>query len=160
MCVVLFIVAIVTLVEPVLFMWVSARRGKGECFICGYNLTGNVSGRCPECGMTILEMTEKQAQLHDDGRKNVTALLMCGWCLLAGAVVMHVSSLLLISKYPVFGVLCLAIPCMLTALAYLVVLFAGLLRAVSHVVWPTQGWILWICTVILIPYFFVANMAF
>jgi hypothetical protein len=22
----------------------------GHCQICGYNLTGNVSGRCPECG--------------------------------------------------------------------------------------------------------------
>lgn len=23
---------------------------KGTCSGCGYNLTGNVSGRCPECG--------------------------------------------------------------------------------------------------------------
>jgi len=26
------------------------RRRKGCCIRCGYNLTGNVSGRCPECG--------------------------------------------------------------------------------------------------------------
>jgi hypothetical protein len=25
----------------------------GCCQRCGYDLTGNVSGRCPECGMTI-----------------------------------------------------------------------------------------------------------
>ncbi len=25
----------------------------GYCLKCGYNLTGNVSGRCPECGTTI-----------------------------------------------------------------------------------------------------------
>ncbi len=25
----------------------------GHCRKCGYNLTGNVSGRCPECGATI-----------------------------------------------------------------------------------------------------------
>ena len=29
----------------------SHRRSKGEvCRTCGYNLTGNVSGTCPECG--------------------------------------------------------------------------------------------------------------
>lgn len=26
------------------------RRRKGLCFACGYDLTGNVSGVCPECG--------------------------------------------------------------------------------------------------------------
>ena len=26
------------------------RRKKGLCLTCGYNLTGNVSGVCPECG--------------------------------------------------------------------------------------------------------------
>jgi len=26
------------------------RRRRGLCLHCGYNLTGNVSGRCPECG--------------------------------------------------------------------------------------------------------------
>ncbi len=26
------------------------RRKRGLCVRCGYNLTGNVSGRCPECG--------------------------------------------------------------------------------------------------------------
>lgn len=30
------------------------RRGrKGSCFKCGYNLTGNVTGVCPECGAEI-----------------------------------------------------------------------------------------------------------
>ena len=24
--------------------------GPNDCVTCGYNLTGNVSGRCPECG--------------------------------------------------------------------------------------------------------------
>jgi hypothetical protein len=27
-----------------------ARPRAGRCDVCGYNLTGNVSGRCPECG--------------------------------------------------------------------------------------------------------------
>lgn len=30
----------------------SARR-EGHCRACGYNLTGNVSGVCPECGMAV-----------------------------------------------------------------------------------------------------------
>ena len=25
----------------------------GHCLRCGYDLTGNVSGRCPECGMQV-----------------------------------------------------------------------------------------------------------
>jgi hypothetical protein len=29
------------------------RRKKGLCLTCGYNLTGNVSGVCPECGEQI-----------------------------------------------------------------------------------------------------------
>jgi hypothetical protein len=28
----------------------SRRWGRGECLHCGYELTGNVSGVCPECG--------------------------------------------------------------------------------------------------------------
>lgn len=31
----------------------AARRAQGLCVRCGYNLTGNVSGICPECGTTI-----------------------------------------------------------------------------------------------------------
>ena len=26
------------------------RRARGQCVRCGYNMTGNVSGVCPECG--------------------------------------------------------------------------------------------------------------
>src|SRR5690242_19682603 len=29
------------------------RRRRGECGSCGYSLTGNVSGICPECGKPI-----------------------------------------------------------------------------------------------------------
>jgi hypothetical protein len=33
------------------FLWRSGRRTPGgHCEKCGYDLTGNVSGRCPECG--------------------------------------------------------------------------------------------------------------
>ena len=31
--------------------WV--RRWRGLCVACGYNLTGNVSGTCPECGTKV-----------------------------------------------------------------------------------------------------------
>jgi hypothetical protein len=30
------------------------RTGEGCCTTCGYNLTGNVSGACPECGTKVL----------------------------------------------------------------------------------------------------------
>lgn len=29
------------------------RRKAGCCIHCGYNLTGNTSGVCPECGRTV-----------------------------------------------------------------------------------------------------------
>jgi hypothetical protein len=36
-----------------------ARRRAGRCGTCGYDLTGNVSGRCPECGEVIPEKPEE-----------------------------------------------------------------------------------------------------
>ena len=35
--------------------WASARRRRstGACRSCGYDLSGNVSGRCPECGTAV-----------------------------------------------------------------------------------------------------------
>ena len=35
---------------PFLRRW---RRKRGLCLNCGYDLTGNVSGRCPECGRGV-----------------------------------------------------------------------------------------------------------
>ncbi|GMU83045.1 MAG: hypothetical protein AMXMBFR47_29160 [Planctomycetota bacterium] len=37
---------------PMIWLWRRNRRRiePGCCANCGYNLTGNVSGRCPECG--------------------------------------------------------------------------------------------------------------
>jgi hypothetical protein len=32
------------------FMRLRRRRKRNQCIHCGYNLTGNVSGICPECG--------------------------------------------------------------------------------------------------------------
>ena len=29
------------------------RKKRGQCLGCGYSLTGNVSGRCPECGKPL-----------------------------------------------------------------------------------------------------------
>ncbi|HXE53533.1 MAG TPA: hypothetical protein VN541_10980 [Tepidisphaeraceae bacterium] len=47
----LWFVAATTLVLPTHCFLRKARTGKsGSCTACGYNLTGNVSGICPECG--------------------------------------------------------------------------------------------------------------
>jgi hypothetical protein len=45
--------ALLTLVTAAL--WWRERRPfpPGRCATCGYDLTGNVSGRCPECGIPI-----------------------------------------------------------------------------------------------------------
>ena len=51
---VLFIALVsITLIlyKPDMQHWWHARHdGRCDCRHCGYNLTGNVSGRCPECG--------------------------------------------------------------------------------------------------------------
>jgi hypothetical protein len=40
---------------PTALLWWRRRRrySPGHCRECGYNLTGNTSGRCPECGSPI-----------------------------------------------------------------------------------------------------------
>jgi len=44
-----------------IWMWRRDRaRPPGHCVRCGYDLTGNVSGRCPECG-TAFKREEKEA---------------------------------------------------------------------------------------------------
>jgi hypothetical protein len=40
-------------VTPVAWSLRRRRHPRGFCHSCGYNLTGNVSGRCPECGRGI-----------------------------------------------------------------------------------------------------------
>lgn len=40
--------------------WYKIRRRPGACKACGYNLTGNVSGVCPECGRPVTHRTGKR----------------------------------------------------------------------------------------------------
>ncbi len=42
---------LLTMTVTVILFWQDRRRiDPGHCQQCGYNLTGNVSGKCPECG--------------------------------------------------------------------------------------------------------------
>ncbi|MCC6358656.1 MAG: hypothetical protein IT450_07930 [Phycisphaerales bacterium] len=51
-----------------LFWWLDRRRPRpGCCSACGYDLTGNVSGTCPECGRAI---TSKPAPAKGDIARN------------------------------------------------------------------------------------------
>ncbi len=45
-----------------------ARKGIPVCVPCGYNLTGNESGVCPECGtaMHTTEVFDTMADAHDE----------------------------------------------------------------------------------------------
>jgi rRNA maturation endonuclease Nob1 len=40
---------------------VGQRRERGECEQCGYSLTGNTSGVCPECGTPVSQKAEATA---------------------------------------------------------------------------------------------------
>ena len=47
---------LVLLCVPTVFFWRSARRSRtrpGHCARCSYDLTGNVSGKCSECGAMV-----------------------------------------------------------------------------------------------------------
>ena len=48
------IFATLALVTGILW-WLDRRIPPGHCQKCGYDLTGNVSGRCPECGADVCE---------------------------------------------------------------------------------------------------------
>jgi hypothetical protein len=46
--------AFITFVIPTAILWHRDRHPPpGHCQTCGYNLTGNTSGRCPECGEAV-----------------------------------------------------------------------------------------------------------
>jgi hypothetical protein len=46
------------------------RHRPGICLTCGYNLTGNVSGRCPECGTGIKgQHGNREHQPRFEGRR-------------------------------------------------------------------------------------------
>ena len=46
----LWIPLLLTMIPTTFLCWRDNRRPPGHCASCGYNLTGNVSGVCPECG--------------------------------------------------------------------------------------------------------------
>ena len=50
-------ISLSSLVVFIFAMWARRRRQRrkaaNRCVDCGYDLTGNVSGRCPECGQVI-----------------------------------------------------------------------------------------------------------
>ena len=55
----LWFVLLVLLVLTVGAWWLDRRRiPPGHCPKCGYNLTGNVSGRCSECGTAMGQETD------------------------------------------------------------------------------------------------------
>lgn len=41
-----------------------ARRRSGLCVTCGYDLTGNITGRCPECGAPTQTVATEASESH------------------------------------------------------------------------------------------------
>jgi len=68
-----FIVLVAAAYPVVVFLngpvrrWRRLRRGR--CIVCAYNLTGNTTGKCPECGTAIL--TECQPRLARDPQAQI-----------------------------------------------------------------------------------------
>lgn len=49
----LWTILIATTVYPLYWILRYRRTRPGQCHYCGYNLTGNISGICPECGKPV-----------------------------------------------------------------------------------------------------------
>lgn len=49
----MYIATIVTLIIAGILRLIERRPRPGECQLCCYDLTGNTTGRCPECGTAI-----------------------------------------------------------------------------------------------------------
>jgi hypothetical protein len=56
-------------VPVMLIIWWPSRPGipPGHCRKCGYNLTGNTSGRCPECGTSVPPGTKRTGDADGPG---------------------------------------------------------------------------------------------
>ena len=57
-------VFLVAAAPTALLWWRDRRYPAGHCQTCGYNLTGNVSGRCPECGTLVAELAPAASVPH------------------------------------------------------------------------------------------------
>jgi len=57
-------------VVPTAYLWYrdGRRIPAGHCSRCGYDLTMNVSGTCPECGNVIEAMSPRSAPTNTDAR--------------------------------------------------------------------------------------------
>ncbi len=56
-----------------------------RCEACGYNLTGNVSGVCPECGSAIVDASDEPAKRpkgNDGPEQTIRRCSIAGWVLL------------------------------------------------------------------------------
>ena len=54
-------------VPTVVLLYRDRRYPPGRCQKCGYSLTGNVSGVCPECGRATGEATARRGQVRSAG---------------------------------------------------------------------------------------------
>ena len=77
------------------------RRSLGLCIDCGYNLTGNISGVCPECGTpTICEVKRRSLT-----GVVVTLIVVCTFVAIANVELEHVR------KIPIANLRLLCSPC-------------------------------------------------
>jgi len=51
-------ISVVAIVVPTALVWKRERLHKGHCTKCDYDLTGNTSSVCPECGTAIIRKHE------------------------------------------------------------------------------------------------------
>ena len=64
-----WLAVLITSVAPCVWVIRKRRRAKtGCCGQCRYNLTGNISGVCPECGMAVADRSSKGAASRSEER--------------------------------------------------------------------------------------------
>jgi hypothetical protein len=97
----LWLPLVICAVPSCLLWWLDRRRTRpGFCVECGYDLTGNVSSRCPECGTPIavlglpqrsrVRRAAKRAGLGLCGALLAAWLISLKWCIAYGFEESHV----------------------------------------------------------------------
>lgn len=55
-----FLIPLLVILTPTAYLWHRDRPSpRGYCHVCGYNLKGNVSRICPECGIPVLPIKDQ-----------------------------------------------------------------------------------------------------
>ncbi len=166
-------------VVPVCAIWPRVRSGE-VCEVCDYLLTGNTSGRCPECGTLATEMDTLRVQRED----TIRGLLFMAGGVLAIGILTHLSfvmfflvdSVIYPERSPLrsavhipfggsFSRVGLGYRLWATGVSFItacmglfLILYAVAYRATKRVGWPWYGYVLALAVIVMLSYLCIVEI--